>query len=137
MIDLFIHWMGTQFSAEAYLFWTRIQCLMWTAADVLIVFSLIRIANLGRKLTGDTVHRAPLVILGLTLLPAPLVGIAETGGIVFLIELLVTVPHFLLILYLLWANRNVGPAAWALLHNRAGCRGGKQQQAPGTRMTAG
>lgn len=127
MIDQTIYWMGTHFSPESYLFWTRIQCLLWTAADVVIVYSLLRIANTGRKLTGDRLHRGAYVVLSLTLLPAPLVAFAETGGMVFLVELLVTVPHFLLILYLLWANRSVGPAAWAMLCTRAATSGSGDQ----------
>lgn len=123
MIDQAIHWMGTHFSPESYLFWTRIQCLLWTAADVVIVYNLIRIANTGRKLTGDRPHRVSYVVLGLTLLPTPLIAVAKTGGTVFLIELLITAPHFLLILYLLWANRRVGPAAWAVLSTQAAIGG--------------
>ena len=127
MNDLIV-WMGNHFSPESYLFWTRLQCLAWTAADVVIVVSLIRLANIARRLIRARVHRGSLVILALTIPPAPLVVLAPSGGAIFLIELLVTIPHFLLILYLFFANWRVAPAAWAFLceHPPHGPRAGSE-----------
>jgi hypothetical protein len=115
MIHDFIAWMGSLFSPEAYLFWTRIQCLLWTAADVLIIVFLTRSANLLRVVCGAPLHRVPFIILGVSLVPVPLVVLVPTGMQLFLVELLITVPHFLLILYVLLANIAHAPRGFAKL----------------------
>ncbi len=97
-------WIGTHFSAQQYLFWTRLQCLAWTGADIIIVFALIRLANLARDYLGTRKHRIPYGVLAATLPPIPFVVLAQSGGLIFLLELAITIPHFLLILYLLIVN---------------------------------
>lgn len=115
MITDAILWLGERFSPDQYLFWTRIQCLMWTSADLVIVYYLLRIANLGRQQIGIRLHRYSYVILALTIPGMPFVAIARTGMQVFLLELAITVPHFLLILYILAANYRHGPKAFRKL----------------------
>ena len=111
----FILWMGGLFSPEAYLFWTRIQCLLWTAADVLIIVFLTRSVNLLRALCDVAQHRMPYYVVVATLAPLPFVVVVPTGMQVFLIELLVTVPHFLVILYVLLFNIGHAPRGFAKL----------------------
>ncbi|MCC6143649.1 MAG: hypothetical protein IT368_07570 [Candidatus Hydrogenedentes bacterium] len=99
-----IVWAGSQFSPEAYLFWTRIQCLLWTAADVVIVLALLGIGNAARRRSGQRLHWFSYLVLAATMVLAPFVIFAPTGGLIFVLELLITVPHFVLILYLLGFN---------------------------------
>jgi hypothetical protein len=101
-----ILWIGGQFSPEDYLFWTRVQCLMWTAADVVIIVALARLANLARTREGARTHLFTCLVLAATIALAPFVILAPTGALIFVLELLITVPHFVLILYLLAANAN-------------------------------
>lgn len=115
-------WLGSHFSPEAYLFWTRIQCLAWTCADLVIVFFCIRIANLARTTVQQRQHRIPYFILAVTTCFLPAIAFADTGMRIFLIELVVTVPHFVLILYVILANLAVAPNALARLLERAGRR---------------
>lgn len=110
-MDAWIQEIGGRFGPDQYLFWTRIQCLLWTGADFVIVFHLLRIANLARALLGRRTHFISYIVLFATLPLAPFVLVAPTGGLIFLIELLVTVPHFLLILYVIAANVRVFPLA--------------------------
>jgi hypothetical protein len=114
MHDLIL-WMGERFSPEAYLFWTRIQCLLWTAADLVIVYYLTRLSNLARGLVGAAPHRVPYGVLVLTAALAPLVAVAPTGMQVFALELIITVPHFICIVYLMAANLRHAPRALARL----------------------
>lgn len=104
MIDAIIQALGARFSPEAYLFWTRVQCLAWTAADLVIVYHLLRIANLARAQGGQRPHIGSFIILGITLLFVPAVLVAPTGRGIFFLELIITVPHFLIILYVLAAD---------------------------------
>ena len=113
MLHDFILWLGAQFSPEQYLFWTRIQCLAWTTADIVIVFYAIRIANLGRHLIGQPLHRIPYLILAATIPPVPVIATAATGWGIFLLELAITIPHFCLLVYLGAANFRSFPALLA------------------------
>ena len=99
-----ILWLGQRFSPEQYLFWTRIQCIAWTAADLVIIFYLIRIANLARHMLGIPPHRIPFAILAATALAAPLLLVPQTGWRIFALEILITAPHFALILFTITAN---------------------------------
>jgi hypothetical protein len=101
MLEALINAMGNSFTPQMYLFWTRIECSAWTLADVAIVFFLIRLANSARKVLGRPPHVFSYLVLAATLFPAAFIPLAPTGRIILLIELAVTVPHFLLILYLL------------------------------------
>ena len=113
-----IQWMGHAFTASDYMFWTRIQCSAWTLADLILIFYLIRTANLARHVTGARPHRVSYVILLATVPPAAAIPFTTTGIGIFLIELLVTLPHFLLIGYVLLADARQCAAALAALLKR-------------------
>ena len=102
-----IIWLGAHFSPEQYLFWTRWQCLVWTLADVSIVLSLILLSNMARLWLQRRPHRFSYAVLGFTVLLIPFAVSAPTGGMLFLVEVAITVPHFLLLAYLLVANVRV------------------------------
>ena len=101
--------LGVYYSAEQYLFMTKLQCMLWTSADVVMVIYLTRIANLARKQLGKSLHVMPYVVLGITMLFVPFVPIAESGSLIFKLEMLITVPHFILLIYVLAVNYMVLP----------------------------
>ncbi len=119
MVREVILWMGSHFSPEQYLFWTRVQCVAWTSADLVIVFYILRIANLGRCVLKVRPHRWSYVVLAITAGGIPFIAAAGTGWRIFLLELLITVPHFLIILYVAAADFRRFPLALnALLHQQ-------------------
>ncbi len=105
MIVEWIRHAGSWFSVEQYLFWSRVEGTLWTAADFFIVFYLLQIVNLLRQQLGRRRHIFPYVALALTLPFAALIPVAPTGRAFWRLELVVTIPHFLLAIYLLIANR--------------------------------
>lgn len=104
MIGDLVHFLGSHFTHEQYLFWSRIQGSLWTLADIVLVFYLIRIANLCRGYLGEPRHVAPYIILAATLPPAAFIPFLTDSLTFFRIELLVTIPHFLLIFWMLLFN---------------------------------
>ena len=88
------------FTAADYLLWSRVQGTAWSLADVVIVFYLLRIANLCRDLSGLRRHRLSYATLAATLPLIALVPVLPSPQAFFRLELLITVPHFLLILYI-------------------------------------
>ncbi len=115
MLDALINAMGNAFTPEQYLFWTRIECSAWTLADIVIVFYLIRLANRARLLLHRGPHVFSYAILAATAPLAAFIPFASTGGIILLIELAVTIPHFLIILYILAKDARNFAAALHLL----------------------
>lgn len=110
-----------RFSADQYLYWTRIQCTAWTLADILIVLLVLLLCNRVRVPSSRRAHVFSFAALGGTLLFAPLVWIVRDGWSIFLVEMLVTIPHFLLLLYAGLANLHLFPAYLAdILVRRAG-----------------
>ena len=107
MLDALIVWLGSRFSPEDYLAWTRVQSVAWSAADVVIVFYLLRIANLARRRCGAVPHRVPYAVLAATLPLLPCLAVASTPRLIFALELLITLPHFLLILHVLAFNPRI------------------------------
>lgn len=106
MILEFVQTIGSHFTHEQYLFWSRVQGTLWTAADIAIVFYLIRITNLFRGFLRIRPHRLSYAILALTLPFAVLIPLVDDARSFFYLELAVTIPHFLLILYLFFGDAN-------------------------------
>lgn len=105
-----IVWMGGLFTPEQYVFWTRLECSTWTAADFVIVYSLLRIGSLARQVAGRKPHRAAYLILAATIPFAVFIPVSD-GMRLFVLELFVTIPHFLLILCALAMNAGILAAA--------------------------
>ncbi len=96
-----IEWLGSAFTPEQYVFWTRVECTAWTLADVFIVFYLLRLADLARAVMRKPPHRISYIVWICTLPPAALIPFLTRGTHIFAVELLVTVPHFLIIVSIL------------------------------------
>ncbi len=112
MLDLLREW-GEWFRGEPYIVSTRVVSSLWTLADIVIVFYLIRIGNLFRRHAGERPHRISYGILAATLPFAAMLPFVRTGMAFVRIEFIVTLPHFALILYLLVANANLVARSFA------------------------
>lgn len=99
MLEL-VQSIGSAFTHEQYMFWSRIEGTLWTCADVVLIVYLIRTTNLFRDYLGLRLHRGSYVVLGITLPFAALVPVVGDARMFYYLELAVTIPHFLLILYL-------------------------------------
>ncbi len=104
---------GGWFTPEQYLLWTRVEGLAWTLADLVIVWYLLRLGNLCRASMGRRQHRIAYAVLAMTLPFVALLPFAQTGMAFFFLELLVTIPHFVLIVYALLTD---APIAAQALH---------------------
>lgn len=108
-----IRQLGEWLTPERYIASTRILSSLWTLADLVIVFYLIRIANLFRRYNAIATHKIPYLVLAFTVPFTALLPFAPTGYAFFRLELIITFPHFVLILYLLIANANIAASAFA------------------------
>jgi hypothetical protein len=90
-------WMGTHFTVEAYLVSTKVQGIVWSAADILLVFAFLRIAGLLRRQEGAPPIRWRFLLLAGAALLTPLLVFARTSRQIFLLESLVCGVQFLLL----------------------------------------
>ena len=104
MVPDWIVAVGEGFGPGDYLIWSRIQGSLWTLAGYAIILGLLRLTNLSRTFLGRRRHVFSYLVLAGTVPFALMIPVAPTGGAFFRLELAVTVPHFLLILYLLAVN---------------------------------
>lgn len=115
----FVESLGTWFTHEQYLYWSRVEGTLWTAADIVIALMLIRLGNLTRRVVGRRPHRVSYVILLATLPAAAYIPFVESGRMFFRLELAVTIPHFLIILYICAVDARVGLHALHAALNRS------------------
>ena len=103
------------FTYERYLQWSRVQGFAWTGAGVVMIICLLGITNTCRRILGRRRHRLSYLVLAATFPFIALLPVAPTGMAFFRLELIITIPHFLLIVYLLVANLQTAPATLARL----------------------
>ncbi|MBI4558318.1 MAG: hypothetical protein HY706_12120 [Candidatus Hydrogenedentes bacterium] len=115
------------FTPHRYMTLTRLEGMGWTLADVVIVFLLIRIANLCRGYQGRRVHIFSYAVLASTLPFLPIIATAEDGMVFFCAELVVTVPHFVLILYVMLGDAQIG----TMVLRELVCRKNSEQRGQG------
>jgi 4-amino-4-deoxy-L-arabinose transferase-like glycosyltransferase len=100
------------FDSDTYLTWSRIQGVLWTLADIVICFCLLRCANLCRAHLRMREHSVSFAVLWATVVLFCLLPFVPSGMAFFRLELAITVPHFALILYCLAVDHRVFYAAY-------------------------
>ena len=98
-------WIATHFTAGLYLTSTKAQGLIWSGADVVLVFILLRIASLLRAREEARPIRWRYGLLAATALATPLLVFAGTSRQILLLESAVCGVQFLLLLYTLVRER--------------------------------
>jgi hypothetical protein len=127
-----VEYLGNRFTHDHYLFWSRVEGTLWTAADIVIAWSLIRMGNLARAFVHVRLHRFSYAILLATLPLAAGIPFVDSGRMFFQLELAVTIPHFLIILYVCAVDARVGLRALvaALNENQSEQHAGANHEIP-------
>lgn len=110
-----VQWLQSVFTAEDYLRWSRIQGSLWTLADIIIVFYALKLGNAARAVCKARLHRYSFWILYATLPFALLLPATPNALAFFRLELAITLPHFALLLYVLWSDPRHGLEALRIL----------------------
>lgn len=104
-LDQIFLWISVNFTAEAYLFHTKIQGIVWSLADIILVLALLRIVDLGRRKAGLKGPWVRYAFLCLTALLTPLLLFSRTRGEFFLLECIICGGQFLILLYTVVVER--------------------------------
>lgn len=105
LLENALFWLATHFSTDAYLVSTKVQGLLWSAADIVLVFVLLRIADLLRRHANTRPIRWRYLLLGLTVLLTPLLAFVSLPRHFLVLESVICGIQFLLLVYTLVAER--------------------------------
>ena len=98
-VEQIILWISRNFISESYLFHSKVQGILWSAADILLVLALLKIVALGRRRAGLKGPWVRYVLLGLSAVITPLLLFARTPGEFFRLESVICGGQFLILLY--------------------------------------
>jgi hypothetical protein len=98
-------WIGAHFTADVYLASSKLQGILWSAADIALVLAFLRIADFVRARTGEKKIRFRYHFLWLSALLTPLMLFARTPQQFFLLEAVICGTQFLILVYTVVAER--------------------------------
>lgn len=98
-------WLGTAFTIDVYMFYTKIQGMLWSIADVILVLVLLRISDLTRVKKGQRRIISRYIFLCLTAILTPLILFTKTPRQFFLLESIICGTQFAILVYTIFAER--------------------------------
>ncbi|MEW6667257.1 MAG: hypothetical protein AB1512_18800 [Thermodesulfobacteriota bacterium] len=99
IVEQIFLWIGRNFTTESYMFHSKIQVILWSAADIILVLALLKIVTLGRRKAGLKGPLARYVLLFLTAVLTPLLLFSRTPREFLLLECIICGGQFLILLY--------------------------------------
>ncbi len=119
------------FSPTEYIFWTKIQLVAWSAADIALVFAVLRIVGLARAHAGNQRIRVRYVLLAASAGLTSVVLVLESSQQIFRLEAAVVGLQFAILIYSIIVDRQ---PVLRLLLRRGRCRANKANgpMSPGT-----
>jgi hypothetical protein len=105
LLDPAFLWIAARFTPEAYMVSTKVQGLVWSLADLLLVFVFLRIADTLREGQGAPPIRWRYALLAATALATPLLLFAASSRAILLLESLICGVQFLILVATLVLER--------------------------------
>lgn len=98
-------WIGTHFTPEAYMFYSKLQGLLWSAADIVLILALLKIADWARRRREDRKIRVRYVLLLFSAVLTPLLLFSRTPKEFFRLESIICGVQFLILIYTVIVER--------------------------------
>jgi len=98
-IDHIFLWIGNNFTTEVYMVSTRMQGILWSMADIVLVFILLKMAGLSRIKAGEKKIFIRYYLLWSSAILTPLLGFARTPREFFILESIICGIQFLILAY--------------------------------------
>ncbi len=98
-------WIGTHFTAEVYLSSSKLQGILWSAADIALVLALLKIADFVRARSREKKIVFRYLFLWCSALATPLMLFAQSPQQFFLLEAGICGVQFLILVYTVVAER--------------------------------
>lgn len=100
-----ISWIGANFTSGHYLFFSKAQGILWSAADIILVLALLKIADLARKREGEKKIVFRYALLWISAILTPLLVFCRTPREFFFLECILCGIQFSLLIYTVLAER--------------------------------
>jgi len=104
--NLLLH-IGESFGPDVYLLSTKIQGLIWSTADIVLLLVLLRIVDILRRRSNVRPLKWRYVLVTATALITPLLALAKTSRHFLILESLICGTQFLLLVYTLLVERKI------------------------------
>lgn len=103
LLEKFFTAIGRGFSPECYLVTTKVQGILWSTADIALIYFLLKITDLARAgQSARAVWRYRLLCLSATLVP--FLVLATTSRRFFILESIIFGLQFTVLIYTLAAD---------------------------------
>ncbi len=96
--------LGNSFSVKAYMTVTTVQGILWGIADVLIIFSLLKIIKIVRKTNNKPLPVKREILLWISAVMIPFLVFPQTPKQFFFLESIIFGIQFVILLYSLFAD---------------------------------
>ena len=100
-------WVSQNFTAEIYLFSTKIQGIMWSIVDIALLYFLLRIIALARAKTKMKRILFRYLFLLFSVVLTPFLVFVETSRVFFYLESIICGIHFSILIYIVLAERKM------------------------------
>ena len=104
-LDAIFLWIGSNFKMEIYLVVTKIQGILWSIADIVLIFFFLKITDFIRSKTQKEGQVWGYMLLWLSALLTPFLLITKTSRQFFLLESIICGIQYSLLLYTLIVER--------------------------------
>lgn len=98
-------WIGTHFTPEAYMFYSKLHGLLWSAADVVLILALLKIADWARRRREGKRIRVRYILVLFSALLTPLLLFSRTPKEFFRLECVICGIQFLILIYTVMVER--------------------------------
>ncbi|MFH0843918.1 MAG: hypothetical protein ABIG67_01675 [Pseudomonadota bacterium] len=104
-MDSLLLWIGTYFTEETYMFYTKIQGMIWSMADFLLIFFILKIIDLVRANEGKGKIFFRYLFLWSSAVLTPLLILPQTKDGFFLLESIICGIQFSILVYTVMVER--------------------------------
>ena len=104
-MDSLLLWIGTYFTEETYMFYTKIQGMIWSLADFLLIFFILKIIDLVRANEGKGKIFFRYLFLWSSAVLTPLLILPQTKNGFFLLESIICGIQFSILVYTVMVER--------------------------------
>jgi hypothetical protein len=104
LLELVLLEIGKSFSTEAYLLTTKVQGILWSLSDIVIIYVLLKIVSLirGKNRKKKIIFR--YIFLWLSAVPVPFLIFTVTSNQFFILESIVFGLQFSVLIYSVFAE---------------------------------
>ena len=100
-------WVGANFTSGVYMYSTKVQGIIWSISDILLVLALLKITGLARARFRKSKIRIRYLFLALSAILTPLLIFTAKPIQIFMIEALVCGIQFCILGYTVVMERQV------------------------------